>query len=54
METGENFLSPSGRHMGHYKTMLECIQIGNNSIPNLVLSITHLALSTATPLTGWH
>jgi hypothetical protein len=44
---------PSSHDMGHYKTMLECIQQGANSIPNLVITLVHIALSTATPLNRW-
>jgi hypothetical protein len=39
--------------MGHYKTMLECIRRGANTIPNLVITIAYIALSTATPLNRW-
>jgi len=45
--------SPSGRHMGHYKVILECIRRDNLILPALILTITHLSLITATPLQQW-
>jgi hypothetical protein len=42
--------SPSGRHFGHYRTMLECICRKEESIPNLVLNIAYISLHTASPL----
>jgi len=45
--------SPSGRHMGHYRTLLDCICNDNTLIPNLIIDITYPSLSTASPLTRW-
>lgn len=42
--------STSGRHMGHYKVALECIRWNNLVLPELILSIAYLSLTTATPL----
>jgi len=42
--------SPSGCHMGHYKTMLECIHRKNSSIPEIVILIAHMSLLTSSPL----
>ena len=39
--------SPSGRHMGHYKTMLK-----NSSIPKIVLLIAHMSLLTSFPISS--
>jgi chorismate mutase len=41
-------LSPSGRHMGHYKTILECIRRDNTLIPEMIISIAYIDLSSAT------
>jgi hypothetical protein len=46
--------SPSGRHMKHYIVALEFIRQNNLSLPNLILSIAHISLTTATPLTRWN
>ncbi len=40
--------------MGYYKIALECICQNNLSLPNLILSIAHISLTTATPLTRWN
>lgn len=46
--------SPSGCHMGHYKTMIECIRNQKHtSIPEIVLLIAHMSLVTSTPLHRW-
>jgi hypothetical protein len=42
--------SPSRRHMGHYKTMLECIRRDSPLIPDIVIAIAYMSLITATPL----
>jgi hypothetical protein len=45
--------SPSGRHMGHYRAMLECIRQKNDILPTIILNITTISLQTATPLLRW-
>jgi hypothetical protein len=45
--------SPSGRHMGHYQTMLECIHQNQFLLPEIIISMAYIALSTATPLHRW-
>lgn len=45
--------SSSGSHFGHYRTMLEGQQ-KNDTLPNLILNIAYLSLSTASPLKRWH
>jgi hypothetical protein len=45
--------SPSGRHFGHYKTLLECIRRGNPLLPQLIIDIAYISLSTASPLQRW-
>lgn len=42
--------SPLGRHMGHYKTMLGCLQKQLYIVPQTIISITQLSLTTASPL----
>jgi hypothetical protein len=39
--------------MGHYKSMLICINNNDFMIPHVVLSIAYLAFSSATPLKRW-
>jgi hypothetical protein len=45
--------SPSGRHFGHYKTLLECIRNKNSIIPQLIIDVAYISLSTASPLHRW-
>jgi len=45
--------SPSGQHMGHYKTMLNCIQTDNPMIPNLIVNIAYISLVTGSSLSRW-
>jgi hypothetical protein len=45
--------SPSGRHMGHYKTMLECIRQDIPLLPDMIVSIAYISLITETPLYCW-
>jgi hypothetical protein len=45
--------SPSGRHMGHYRTLLECLRKEDPFIPNLIIDIAHTSLITATLLNRW-
>jgi len=45
--------SPSGRHFGHYKTLLECIRRGHPLLPQLIIDIAYISLSTASPLQRW-
>jgi hypothetical protein len=45
--------SPSGRHFGHYKTLLECIRRGHHQLPQLIIDIASISLSTASPLQRW-
>jgi hypothetical protein len=46
--------SPSGRHMGHYKVIIECICRENFLLPDLILAIAQTSLATASPLARWH
>jgi hypothetical protein len=46
--------SPSGGHMGHYKTLLECIRTDNPVIPSLIIDIAYIVLITASPLFRWN
>lgn len=46
--------SPSGRHMGHYKTLLEEIRRDNPEIPEITISIAYISLITASSLKWWH
>jgi hypothetical protein len=45
--------SPSGRHMGHYRAMLECLHCNNTILPSIILNIAMISLQMATPLTRW-
>jgi hypothetical protein len=46
--------SPSGRHMGHYKVMLECFRHNQHTyIPEIVVLISHMSLLTSSPLLRW-
>ncbi len=45
--------SRSGRHMGHYRTLLDCIQNDNTTIPNLIIDIANTSLITASSLSRW-
>jgi hypothetical protein len=45
--------SPSGRHMGHYKRMLECIRHDTPFIPEIIISIAYISLISVTPLYRW-
>lgn len=45
--------SPLGRHFGHYKTLLECIPWGTLLLPQLIIDIAYIYLSTASPLQRW-
>lgn len=45
--------SPSGRNIGHYKTILEDIWGGNSSIAQAIIDVAYLSLVTATPLPQW-
>jgi hypothetical protein len=45
--------SPSGRHFGHYRSMLECFRQNNLSLPSLIVSIAQISLSTTSPLKRW-
>jgi hypothetical protein len=45
--------SPSGRHIGHYQKMLECIRREDYTIPQTIISIAHLSLITHRPLHRW-
>jgi hypothetical protein len=42
--------SPSGRHFGHYKTLLEYIHRDSPQIPQLIIDIAYISLSMASPL----
>jgi hypothetical protein len=46
--------SPSSCHFGHYRTMLEGLQRHDKTLPNWIINIAFLSLSTAFPLTRWH
>jgi hypothetical protein len=45
--------SPSGRHMGHYKTILEDIRGGNSAIAQAIIDVAYISLITASPLPRW-
>jgi len=45
--------SPSGRHFGHYRSLLECIRWDEPMIPALILDIAFISLNTASPLKRW-
>jgi len=45
--------SPFGRHMGHYKTMVEAIRCDDLTIPTTILAIAHTSLLTSSPLKRW-
>jgi len=45
--------SPSGRHMGHYRAMLECLHHNTPTLPSIILNIAMISLQTATPLHRW-
>jgi hypothetical protein len=45
--------SPSGRHFGHYRSLLECFRQNNLMLPSLIVNIAHLSLVTAHPLQSW-
>jgi hypothetical protein len=40
--------------MGHYKVALECVCHNDLTLPSTILSIAHISLITATPLTRWN
>jgi len=46
--------SLSGRHMGHYKIVLECIRHQSFSLPELIIHIAQISLITASPLDRWY
>jgi hypothetical protein len=46
--------SPSGRHFGHYHTMLEGICNKNDLLPQLIIDIACISISTASPLEQWN
>jgi hypothetical protein len=45
--------SPLGRHIGHYRTLLDCIHKNNPTLPQLIIDIAYISLLTATPLSRW-
>jgi hypothetical protein len=45
--------SPSGRHMGHYKAMLECIRRDTTLIPDVIITMAYISLISETPLRRW-
>lgn len=45
--------SPSGRHFGHYQSILECIRCNDLMLPSLIINIAYISLTTATPLAQW-
>jgi hypothetical protein len=45
--------SPLGWHMGHYRTMIECLRHNNDILPTIILNIAMLSLQTSTPLMRW-
>jgi hypothetical protein len=45
--------SPSGHHMGHYKTLIEGIRRGEPAIAQTLVDIAHIALITTSPLDCW-
>jgi hypothetical protein len=45
--------SPLGHHFGHYKTLLECICQSSPLIPQIIIDIACISLSTASPLHHW-
>jgi hypothetical protein len=49
----KTFSSPYGRHMGHYKTILEDIRRKNYAMTQIIIDIAHIALITASPLNQW-
>jgi len=45
--------SPSGRHMGHYCTLLKCLRNNNPTLPQLIIDIAYTSLITASSLNWW-
>ncbi len=45
--------SPSGRQLGHYKTILECIRRDNYTAAEIIIKLAQISLLTASPLTRW-
>ena len=45
--------SPSGRHMGHYKVMLDEIRLGRPEIAEVIINIAQISILVASPLNRW-
>jgi hypothetical protein len=45
--------SPSCHHIGHYRTMLECLCRKDYSIPQTIISIAYISLISHCPLHHW-
>ncbi len=45
--------SPSGRHIGHYKSMLECLCREMTKLPEIVTTLASISLITSSPLLCW-
>jgi hypothetical protein len=45
--------SPSGRHFGHYRSLLECFRQNNLLLPSLITNIAFVSSATAHPLQRW-
>jgi hypothetical protein len=53
-------LNKKGRHLPrqaviwvHYRSLLECIQKGDYTIPDLIVSVVYISLMMASPLRRW-
>jgi hypothetical protein len=42
--------SPSGRHMGHYKVMLDELQLGRPLLAEIITAIAQISFITSSPL----
>jgi hypothetical protein len=45
--------SPSGRHFGHYRSLLECFHQNSLMLPSLIINIAYVPLATAHPQQRW-